>query len=145
MHEGFIQLSGLGRVKGVDLKFNARSLEAAEAGPAHLGIGILHSCYHLLDPGGDDRAGAGRSAALMGARFESQIEGGVSRSLPGFVQCEYFRVFHSGPSVETAPYHRAIAHDDGAHGGSGAYPSQALGREIERLMEVAVHGGWRAA
>ena len=139
MDEGFIELGGAGGVMGVDLDFNAGSLEPAEAGPAHLGIGILHGCYHLLDPGGDDRAGARRSAALMRARFESQVKGGASRPLAGFVQCEYFGVFHSGPGVETAPDDRVVAHDDGAHGGIGAHPAQALGGEIERLFEIAVH------
>ncbi len=121
--EGFVELSGAGRVAGVDFNFDAGVFEQAKARTVHLRVRILHGGDDFLDSGGDDRVGARRRAALMRTRLESQVERGATRQFTGLFESENFGVLHAGPGVKTASDDHVIAHDDGAHGRIRADPA----------------------
>ena len=86
--------------------------------------------------GQDQRVHAGRSAALVRAGLQVEIEGGAARLLAGLREGDDFGVVEPGVSVEAAADHFALAHQDGAHQGVGTGQRPAFARQVERFAHV---------
>ena len=71
--EGFIQTARF-RFQPPNFNVDTRGSQLLKASPAHLRIGVGHGCNHAANSGGDQSVRARRCAALVGVRFEIDVE-----------------------------------------------------------------------
>src|ERR1039458_4335955 len=125
VQEGFVELLGFGGELGGDLDLDAGRAEPGKAlsgDPRHAG----------LDQGVD----AGRSAAVVGAGFQVEIEGSAARLVAGLGEGDDFSVVEAGVGVEAAADDLAFAHQDCPDERIGTGQRAALARQVERFAHV---------
>ena len=106
------------------------SAQHREPLPRHPRVAVLDGADHAGDAGGDQRLGAGRGAAVMGAGLERDIGGGAARQLPGLGQRQGFGMGPPARLGPAAPDDPAALHDHAADG--GVRPTQALAPAAQR-------------
>ena len=136
VQERLIQLLGFGGEFGGHFHFDARLAQPAKSLARHQRVGVLDGRHHARHAGRNQGVGAGRRAALVGARLQVQVERGAARLLAGLRQRDHLGVLDAGVGVEAAAHHFAIAHQHGAHHGIRAGQRPALARQVERFAHV---------
>ena len=131
------------RLEGVhDLDLDPGPPQRAD--PVHFGVRILRADHDPRDARGDQRVGARRRRAVMGARLESDVDRRPPRALTCARERDHLGVRPPLPLVPALPDHLAVRDDHRAHDRvriGGAAPS--LG-ELEGPLEAHSAGPARA-
>lgn len=101
---------------GLDPRFG----EHPQATPTHLGIGIDHGRHHPGHAGVDQRFGAGRGTAMVGAGFEGHIGGSTTGVVTGGAQGIDLGMGLARLLMPPFANHHAIFDQHGADAGLGA-------------------------
>ena len=108
-----------------------------EPRPGDARIGILDGRDHPGDSGGDQRVGAGRRPADMGAGFERHVGRGAARGRAGPRQRDGLGVRPSAVRRPAATDDAALRDDHAADGGVRPDPAQSAPGEPQRRAHVA--------
>ncbi len=120
---------------------NPRCAQPRKARTCDPRIRILHRRHHALDAGIDDRIRAGRSAAVMAARFQVHIQRSAARPRPGCFQCQHLRVRHAGLFMPARTDDRPVPDDDATDPRIGCRRVEAAPGKFERLPHEFMVGG----
>ena len=125
-----------------ELDLDPRGAKALEPAAVDDRVRVAGADDDARDPGVDHGVGAGRRAAVVGARLERHVEGRAARGVSGLLERDRLGVADSVVLVPALPHDLAVAHDDGADEGmvAGLAPP-ALG-QLERPLEVAHPRAW---
>ena len=114
----------------------ARLGETLQPPSADLGIRIFHRDDDTMDASPEDRVGARRRPAPVGARLEGDIERRTPRGRPRFLERQDFGVGRPRTNVIAPPDDPVPRDDDGADHRVRAGRPRAQARELERLAHV---------
>ena len=142
---GLLLYFGVPRLIGKDTFLN-RNTRGAQ-------LGMAEAVYPLIriGNGGDDagnagvneRPGAGRRAAMMGAGFKRDIGGGTARQLSGLRKGDRLGMRAAATRRDAGPDNHIVAHDQARHGRvGGGQPLIAPGKADGCCHEagVDIHG-----
>ena len=110
---------------------NAGGAQAGDALSSHKRVGVAAGDDGAGNTGGDERVGAGRGAAMMGAGFEGDVGGGATGGIARCAQGVYFGVWFAGILVPAFADGNVVFDEDAADariGGGGVEASLAAAR-----------------
>ena len=133
--EGFVQAASL-FFQAADFDLHAGGAQFFESLSADFRIGVGHGRDHAMNSGGDEGVGAGRSAALMGVRFEVDVESGAARFCRRRLPGREFRRASRRVGVGSGADDVAVrVGDNGADVGIGRGQADALARQFQGAVE----------
>ena len=136
VEEGFVELLGFGGELGGDLDLDAGRAEPGKALSGDQRVGVCDGRDDARHAGLDQGVDAGRSAAVVGAGFQVEIEGSAARLVAGLGEGDDFSVVEAGVGVEAAADDLAFAHQDCPNERIGTGQRAALARQVERFAHV---------
>jgi hypothetical protein len=114
---------------GTDRNLDPCRFETLDSAPGHARVRVIHSRHHTRDARFDQRIGARRRLAMVGAGFECDISG---RPFGGCAGARKRFALSVGPSAQlspAAPDNAPSTHKDAADGRIWPYGTQpALGQ-----------------